>query len=110
MTAAPLSAATPLRPRLFRSCGPALVADLAALGIRRVGDLRRAEPDELYAALCRLCGPQDICLLDQLRCVAEQARNPRTPAEQQNRFWWSRRRKADAVPPLSPVPEDAHGR
>lgn len=101
---------TPLRPGLFRSCGPALTADCRALGIACVGDLRRAEPDALYAALCRLRGPQDICVLDQLRCVVEQARDPACPAERRDWSWWSRQRKADAVPPLSPVPEAVHER
>lgn len=102
--------ATPLRPGLFRGCGPALTADCHALGVACVGELRRAEPDDLYADLCRLRGPQDICVPDQLRCVVEQARNPACPPERRDWFWWSRRRKADDVPPLSPVPEDAHAR
>lgn len=110
MTVAPLSVDTRLRPGLFRSCGPALVADLAALGISRVDELRRADPEALFAECCRRQGAQDICLLDQLRCVVEQARNPHAPAAQRDWFWWSRRRKAGAVPPLSPVPEDNNGR
>ena len=73
-----------------------------------VGEVRRADPDGLYAALCRLRGPQDICVLDQLRCVVEQARQPACPPERRDWFWWSRRRKAGDVPPLSPVPESAH--
>ena len=108
--AAPLPDATPLRPGLFRSCGSALTADLHALGISRVGELQRAAPEALFADLCRRQGAQDICLLDQLRCVVEQARNPACPPERRDWFWWSRRRKADDVPQLSPVPEDAHAR
>ena len=69
--AAPLPDATPLRSGLFRGCGPALTADLHALGMACVGEVCRADPDGLYAALCRLRGPQDICVLDQLRCVVE---------------------------------------
>lgn len=93
---------TALRPGLFRGCGPALTADLARLGIRSVEDVRRADPDALFAELCRRQGRQDICVLDQLRCVAAQARDPHLPAERREWFWWSRQRKSGRLPPLSP--------
>lgn len=101
--------ATPLRPGLFRSCGPAPVADLALPGIGRVGAPRRADPEALFAVLRRRQGAQDICLLDQLRCVTAQARDPQLPAPRRDWFWWSRQRKGGRLPPLPPAPEDDNG-
>ena len=102
--------ATPLRPGLFRSCGPAPVADLALPGIGRVGAPRRADPEALFAALRRRQGAQDICLLDQLRCVTAQARDSQLPAPLRGWPWWSRQRKGGHLPPLPHAPEDDNGR
>jgi hypothetical protein len=58
--------------------GPSLAADLRALGVRRVGDLKRRDPERLYARLNRLRGRrQDPCVLYSFRCAAYAARTPR---------------------------------
>jgi hypothetical protein len=57
--------------------GPSLAADLRALGVRRVADLKRRDPDRLYARLNRLRGQrQDPCVLYSFRCAAYAARTP----------------------------------
>jgi len=50
--------------------GRSLAADLEGLGVRRVADLRRANPEELYDALCARTGVrQDRCVLYAFRCA-----------------------------------------
>jgi Pathogenicity locus len=57
---------------------PSLAADLRALGVRRVADLRRRDPERLYAQLNRLRGRrEDPCVLYSFRCAAYAARTPR---------------------------------
>jgi len=68
--------------------GPSLSADLRALGIRRVGDLKRRDPERLYAQLNRLRGTrQDPCVLYAFRCAAYSARTSRPKAELLK--WWN---------------------
>ena len=58
--------------------GPSLARDLRALGIRRVADLKRRDPERLYARLNHLRGQrQDPCVLYAFRCAAYFARTPR---------------------------------
>jgi hypothetical protein len=58
--------------------GPSLAADLRALGVRRVADLRRRDPERLYAQLNRLRSQrQDPCVLYSFRCATYAARTPR---------------------------------
>ena len=67
--------------------GPSLARDLRALGIRRAADLRRRDPERLYARLNRLRGArQDPCVLYAFRCAAYAARTPRPKAELLK--WW----------------------
>jgi hypothetical protein len=68
--------------------GPSLARDLRALGIRRAADLRRRDPERLYARLNRLRGArQDPCVLYAFRCAAYAARTPRPRAELLK--WWN---------------------
>ncbi|HET7468926.1 MAG TPA: helix-hairpin-helix domain-containing protein [Gemmatimonadales bacterium] len=58
--------------------GPSLAADLRALGVRRVADLGRRDPERLYARLNRLRGwRQDPCVLYSFRCAVYAARTAR---------------------------------
>jgi hypothetical protein len=67
--------------------GPSLAADLRAVGVRRVADLRRRDPERLYAQLNRLRGErQDPCVLYSFRCAAYAARTPR-PREHLLKLW-----------------------
>ena len=68
--------------------GPSLAADLRALGVRRVADLKRRDPERLYSRLNRLRGTrQDPCVLYAFRCAAYAARTPRPRPELLK--WWN---------------------
>jgi hypothetical protein len=68
--------------------GPSLAADLRALGVRRVADLKRRNPERLYARLNRLRGArQDPCVLYSFRCAAYAARTLRPRAHLLK--WWN---------------------
>ncbi len=76
------------------SIGPAMLKDLATLGIRSVEQLARRNPGQLYEKLCRVTGQaHDICCLDVFRAAVAQAQNPRLPAAQKQWWYWSRLRK-----------------
>lgn len=87
----------PIQQRKLRdlvSVGPAMLRDFELLGIFRVAQLSRRNPERLYEKLCRITGkPQDICCLDVFRAAVAQARNPRLPLEQCRWWYWSRNRK-----------------
>lgn len=80
--------------------GPATVRDLDRLGIRRLDQLARREPQDLYDRLCRLTrARQDPCVLDVFSMLVSRANGgPSRP-------WWefSRKRLAAAKkrPPKS---------
>ena len=68
--------------------GPSLPRDLRDLGVRRVADLRRRDPERLYTRLTRMRGRrQDPCVLYAFRCAAYAARTsrPRTSLLK----WWN---------------------
>ena len=68
--------------------GPSLAADLRSLGVRKVADLKRRDPERLYARLNQLRGVrQDPCVLYAFRCAAYYARTPRP--EKRLLKWWS---------------------
>jgi hypothetical protein len=68
--------------------GPSLAADLRALGVRRVADLKRRNPERLYVELNRLRGEQqDPCVLYAFRCAAYAARVSRPRADLLK--WWN---------------------
>lgn len=73
--------------------GPSLATDLRALGVRRVADLKRRDPERLYAQLNRLRGTrQDPCVLYAFRCAAYAARTARPRSELLK--WWSWKNRA----------------
>ncbi len=68
--------------------GPSLAMDLVDLGIRRVADLRRRDPERLYAQLCALRGThQDRCVLYTFRCAVYFATEPNPEPERLK--WWN---------------------
>jgi hypothetical protein len=68
--------------------GPSLAQDLHDLGIRRVVDLERRDPERLYARLGRLRAMrQDPCVLYAFRCAVYYARTPRPRTELLK--WWN---------------------
>ena len=68
--------------------GPSIAEDLRDLGIRRVADLRRRDPERLYARINAKRGvTQDRCLLYVFRCAVYFASTPRPkPALLK---WWA---------------------
>jgi hypothetical protein len=68
--------------------GPSLARDLADLGIRRVTDLRRRNPERLYQRLCQLRGAHiDRCALYVFRCAVYYASKTRPKPELLK--WWN---------------------
>ncbi len=68
--------------------GPSLAADLHALGVRRIADLKRRDPERLYARLNRLRGVrQDLCVLYAFRCAVYAARTTHPRAHLLK--WWN---------------------
>lgn len=78
------------------SVGPAIVRDLALLGITRVDQLRGQQATDLFEELKRVSGKrQDPCVLDVFTCAIAQAENPDLPDEQRQWWYWSRVRKSE---------------
>ena len=68
--------------------GPSLATDLVDLGIRRVADLRRRNPERLYELLIALRGThQDRCVLYTFRCAVYFANEPNPEPERLK--WWN---------------------
>ncbi|MGO4883438.1 MAG: helix-hairpin-helix domain-containing protein [Bryobacteraceae bacterium] len=49
--------------------GPSIAKDLRRVGVREVADLRGANPEALYAELCRIGHHVDRCVLYVFRCA-----------------------------------------
>jgi hypothetical protein len=68
--------------------GPSVAEDLRDLGYRDVPDLRRADPERMYARLIELRGRyQDPCVLYVFRCAVYFARTARPDPELLK--WWA---------------------
>ena len=68
--------------------GPSMAQDLLELGVRRVSDLRRRNPERMYEALCDLRGTRlDRCVLYVFRCATYYA--GRTDHDPERLKWWN---------------------
>jgi hypothetical protein len=68
--------------------GPNIAAHLWNIGIRSVADLRGADPERLYEALCRRERAKvDRCALYVLRCAVYYA--SRKKHDPQKLLWWN---------------------
>ncbi len=68
--------------------GPSLAADLVDLGIQRVANLRRGNPERLYNQLIALRGVhQDQCVLYTFRCAVYFTKEPNPDPERLK--WWN---------------------
>lgn len=68
--------------------GPSISEDLQRLGIRKVADLKRRNPQNLYDRLCELEGSAiDRCVLYVFRCAVYYAKNERHDPELLK--WWN---------------------
>jgi|SRR5690349_19290511 pathogenicity locus Cdd1 protein len=68
--------------------GPSIASDLERIGVTRLAQLGRADPDELYARVNAAKGArQDRCLLYVFRCAVYYASRPvHEPAKLK---WWN---------------------
>jgi Pathogenicity locus len=68
--------------------GPSIAADLHEIGITRVAQLRRADPEKLYERSNSFKGVrQDRCLLYVFRCAVYYASRPVHDPEKLK--WWN---------------------
>ena len=68
--------------------GPAMAADLRSLGVKKVADLKKADPQRLYDRLCAKTGAkQDRCVLYVFRCAVYYASRP--VHEPEKLKWWN---------------------
>lgn len=68
--------------------GPSIAADLNNIGITRVAELKRADPEQLYARVNAWKGQrQDRCLLYVFRCAVYYASRP--VHEPEKLKWWN---------------------
>ena len=78
--------------------GPAVRADLEALGIGSVADLRGRDPEALYRALCELRGGRiDRCMLYVFRCAVYYASAPEPSPDKLK--WWTWKDTGDTREP-----------
>lgn len=74
--------------RTIPGVGPSLALDLYELGIRKVVDLKRQDPERLYRRLEQQTGvKQDRCVLYVFRCAVYFARTARP--EPERLLWWN---------------------
>jgi len=82
------------------SIGPAMLEDFGLLGINSVAQLKRRNPQRMFAALCRIRKQRiDPCCLDTFVAAVAQAKDPGLPSEQRQWWYWSRVRKRSAAKP-----------
>lgn len=83
--------------RTIPGVGRAVSQDLWALGVRRVADLRGADPQALYDRLCVLQGMTvDRCMLYVFRCAVHFA-SAEAP-EPESLKWWNWMDERDGRP------------
>jgi hypothetical protein len=82
--------------RRIPGVGPSIARDLYELGVRRVADLKKADPEDLYERRCVQQGVRiDRCLLYVFRCAVYFASHKAHDPELLK--WWNwKDRPADA--------------
>jgi hypothetical protein len=74
--------------QIIPGVGPNLAQDLVDLGVRRVSDLRRSDPERMFEALCELRGERiDRCVLYVFRCATYYA--GRSNHDPELLKWWN---------------------
>ena len=75
--------------QIIPGVGKSIANDLYNIGIRKVSDLRRKNPEKLYQLSNQHVGvTQDRCLLYVFRCAVYFAENPKPEKEKLNWWWW----------------------
>ncbi len=68
--------------------GPSIAKDLHDLGIQKVADLKRKNPEKMYADLCRKRGQHiDRCMLYVMRCAVYYASHKKH--DPMKLLWWN---------------------
>ncbi|MFZ5427289.1 MAG: helix-hairpin-helix domain-containing protein [Thermodesulfobacteriota bacterium] len=76
--------------RTIPGIGPAMARDLWDLGVRRIEDLARRDPQEMYESLCALTGKhQDRCVLYVFREAVYFAKTPPDERDPDKLKWWN---------------------
>lgn len=74
--------------RTIPGIGPSLALDLYSLGIRRIADLKRRDPEQMYRHLEKLtASKQDRCVLYTFRCAVYFAKTKKPRPEKL--LWWN---------------------
>ena len=74
--------------RTIPGVGRSIAEDLHALKIRKVGDLKKRNPERMYEQFCEMTGkPVDRCLLYVFRCAVYYASTTRHDPELLK--WWN---------------------
>ncbi|HVM89558.1 MAG TPA: helix-hairpin-helix domain-containing protein [Puia sp.] len=75
--------------QIIPGVGSSIANDLYNIGIRKVSDLRRKNPEKLYQLSNQNAGvTQDRCLLYVFRCAVYFAKTPKPEKEKLNWWWW----------------------
>jgi hypothetical protein len=75
--------------QIIPGVGKSIANDLYNIGIRKVSDLRRKNPEKLYQLSNQYVGViQDRCLLYVFRCAVYFAESPKPEKEKLNWWWW----------------------
>jgi nucleotidyltransferase/DNA polymerase involved in DNA repair len=75
--------------QIIPGVGKSIANDLYNIGIRKVSDLRRKNPEKLYQLSNQRVGAiQDRCLLYVFRCAVYFAGTPKPDNEKLNWWWW----------------------
>lgn len=75
------------------SIGPSLAQDLRDLGFFAPADLSGQDPEQMFAALCELCGQSiDRCVLYSFRCAVHSVTSNDSDPELAK--WWNWKDKA----------------
>ncbi len=69
--------------------GKSIAGDFFNVGIRRVSDLKNADPEELYERMNKFYQvKQDVCLLYVMRCAVYFASNENHDQDKLNWWYW----------------------
>jgi hypothetical protein len=75
--------------QIIPGVGKSIANDLYNIGVRKVSDLRRKNPEKLYQLSNQHAGvTQDRCLLYVFRCAVYFAETPKPEKEKLNWWWW----------------------
>jgi hypothetical protein len=70
--------------------GKSIASDLWNIGIKKIADLKKQDPELLYDLSNRFAGTtQDRCLLYVFRCAVYYASTPENQQEPEKLLWWN---------------------